>query len=227
MPRNLLNSALLLVFAFGLPGPSNAAWKNLTVSDYKLKQSGYSSTIASFDKALLNVQVGDIIGDINHSNPSTAPNVKHLVTSSGYSWESSSDFDDANTDKWYPQGITTSADAYEKGDFDGHRVHLVSWHSDNYDDGKRGARVAFVNRGPGGTKKYRHVLLVQPKGEDDFEAITGLHAGGILWYGTLIYVVDTTGGLRVFDLAHMYQVDGNIKDNIGKSGTKYGAYGYK
>lgn len=204
-----------------------AAWQNLTLTDYTLKQSGYSAAIANLDKALPNVKVSTIMADLNHVNPAKSPSIKHLVASSAYGWEDSSDFNDQDTDKWYPQGITTSADAFANGEYEGQRVQLVTWHSDHYDDGKRGARVSFVSQGSK-AKKYRHVLLVKPKGDDDIEAIEGLHAGGVMWYGNLVYVVDTTGGLRVFDLDHMYKVDADIKDKIGKqSGGKYGAYGYK
>ncbi|KAF1954571.1 hypothetical protein CC80DRAFT_493705 [Byssothecium circinans] len=215
-------------FTFAAILPSTyAAWANLTLGDYTLKQSGYSATIANLDKALPNVKVKDIMDDLNHVNPAAAPNIKHIVASSAYKWESSSDFNDQDTKNWYPQGITTSADAYDSGEYEGQRLQLVTWHSDHYDDGKRGARVSFVSQG-GKAKKYRHVLLVEPKGDDNFEAIKGLHAGGLTWYGNLVYVVDTTGGLRVFDLDHLYKVDTTIDDSIGKqSGGKYGAYGYK
>jgi hypothetical protein len=207
---------------------TTAAWKNLTLSDYKLKQTGVSATIANLDKALPNVNVSSIMDDLNHVNPGVTPSVKNLVASSGYAWEDTADFDDQNTEKWYPQGITTSADAYDSGVYEGHRVQLVSWHSDHYDGGKRGARISFVKQGSGRSKKYRHVLLAQPKGSDNFEAIEKLHAGGIAWYGNLLYVVDTSGGLRVFDMNHMYKVESSIKDKIGKqSNGNYGAYGYK
>jgi hypothetical protein len=223
------NHGLYLPIIFlALSQQTLAAWKNLTLSDYKLKQSGYSSTIANLDKALPIVKVSDIMSDLNHINPGTTPNVKNVIASSGYGWENSADFDDQETEKWYPQGITTSADALESGVYDGHRVQLITWHSDHYEDGKRGARVSFVKQGGGRSKKYRHVLLVQPEGDDSFNAIKRLHAGGIMWYGNLVYVVDTTGGLRVFDLDHMYKVDSSIKDRIGRqSGGKYAAYGYK
>ncbi|KAH7381506.1 secreted protein [Pyrenochaeta sp. MPI-SDFR-AT-0127] len=206
-----------------LTTPTLAAWNNLTLSNYKLAQSGYSSAIANLDSALPNVKVSDIIADLNHNNPSTTPSVKNLIPSSAYGWQNTADFNDQDTEKWYPQGVTTSADAYDSGTYEGFRVQLISWHSDHYDDGKRGARVSFVS----GTK-YRHVLLVIPKGKDDFEAIKGLHAGGIMWYGSLVYVVDTTGGLRVFDLNHIYKVDPEVKEGIGRqTGGAFGAYGYK
>lgn len=208
--------------------PSLAAWKNLTRTDYTLSQSAYSPAIANLDKALPVVKVSAIMSDLNHANPSSSPSIKHLVSGTAYSWEASADFNDQGTDKWYPQGITTSADAYGSGEYDGQRVQLITWHSDNYDDGKRGARISFVSQGGASPKKYRHVLLVAPKGSNDFAAIKGLHAGGVAWYGDLVYVVDTHGGLRVFDLRHVYKVDASIKDGIGKqSSGKYGAYGYK
>jgi len=206
-----------------LTTPTLAAWNNLTLSNYKLAQSGYSSAIANLDSALPNVKVSDIIADLNHNNPSTTPSVKHLIPSSAYGWQKTADFNDQDTEKWYPQGVTTSADAYDSGTYEGFRVQLISWHSDHYDNGKRGARVSFVSG-----KKYRHVLLVIPKGEDDFQAIKGLHAGGIMWYGNLVYVVDTTGGLRVFDLNHIYKVDSEVKEGIGRqTGGTFGAYGYE
>jgi hypothetical protein len=223
-----MRTAQFLVALLALPNLTTAAWANLTLSNYKLKEGAYSSAIANLDKALPNVKVSTIMGDLNHGNPGTSPSVKNLVASSAYGWENSADFDDQGTTKWYPQGITTSADAYDKGEYEGNRIQLISWHSDNYDDGKRGARISFVKQSSARAKKYRHVLLVRPKGTDDFEAIAGLHAGGIMWYGNLLYVVDTSGGLRVFDLDHIYQVDGNIKDDIGKQANgKFGAYGYK
>ena len=174
-------SGLRVVALLALVSPALAAWKNLTKSDYKLKEGAYSAAIANLDQALPNVQVRDIIADTNHPNPSSSPNVKSLVAGTAYTWEGSLDFDDAHTDKWYPQGVTTSADAYDAGEFQGQRVHIVSWHSDHYDGGKRGARVSFVDRGA--PRKYRHALLVQPKGSDDFEAIAGLHAGGLFCRG--------------------------------------------
>ncbi|KAF2260263.1 secreted protein [Lojkania enalia] len=200
---------------------TTAAWKNLTLSNYKLKQTGYSSTIANLDKALPNVKLATIMENLNHDNPGTAPKVKNLLASSGYGWKDSSNFNDQDTEKWYPQGISTSADAFDSEKYEGYSVQLISWHSDHYDDGKRGARISFVKQGSGRKKKYRHVLLVRPKGDEDFEAIKGLHAGGIVWYGNLLYVVDTTSGLRVFDLNHIYSVDESIKNKAGKSRNKY------
>lgn len=77
--------------------------------------------------------------------------------------------------------------------------------------------------------QYRHVLLVlgyeDSSGKANFRT-QELHAGGIMWYGNLLYVVDTRAGIRIFDLNKIYQVD-TSGDGIGRVGTKYQAYGYK
>ena len=51
-----------------------------------------------------------------------------------------------------------------------------------------------------------------------------MHAGGIAWYGEWLYVVDTSHGIRVFDLGQIWQVEDG--DDVGKKGGKYSAAGY-
>ncbi|KAK2794363.1 hypothetical protein FQN52_008722 [Onygenales sp. PD_12] len=220
--RTLLSTAAALC---ALPS-ALGAWSNLTLEDYQLKQSGYSDFIADLDKVLPIVSVKDVLADTNHANPDSSPEVSNLVSS--YTWENVDGYDDVNTLKWYPQGITTTADASESGDYDGDVVHLVSWHSDDYDGGKRGPRISFVNMNDGADRAYRNALLVEPTaGGDtpDFKALDGLHAGGIVWYGDLLYVAWTTGGFRVFDLKHIYQV--SIGDGNGLVDGEYQAFNYK
>ncbi|KAL1956382.1 hypothetical protein VTO42DRAFT_7365 [Malbranchea cinnamomea] len=204
-----------------------AAWTNLTLSDYQLKQSGASDIIADLDGVLPVKKVKDVIADTNHKNPASSPKVTNLIKA--FTWEDVDGYDDAHTQKWYPQGITTSADAYGSGEYDGDVVTLVSWHSDKYDGGKRGARISFVNRNNAASLAYRNALLIEltrdSNGTPNFKAIPKLHAGGIFWYGNLLYVVETRKGIRVFDLEHIYQV--NTGDGIGKVGNTYQAFGYK
>jgi hypothetical protein len=52
--------------------------------------------------------------------------------------------------------------------------------------------------------RYRHVMLVEPYGSS-FRDVP-IHAGGIAWYNNLLYVADTDGGLRVFDLTRIKEV---------------------
>lgn len=83
-------------------------------------------------------------------------------------------------------------------------------------------RVTFIDRE---TKKYRHVLLVYPHAEDDFREVP-IHAGGVMWYGEFLFIVDTSQGIRVFDLDNIWRVDSG--DKIGKSDDDtYSAQGYK
>ncbi|PGH15723.1 hypothetical protein AJ80_05431 [Polytolypa hystricis UAMH7299] len=202
-----------------------AAWTNLTLSDYKLSVTGYSSVIADLDKALPIRSVKEVLASANHENPDSSPKVKNLLTS--FTWENVPGYNDASGLKWFPQGVTTSADATETGAYNGDVVNLVSWHCDYYYLGKRGSRISFINMNEGVKRAYRNVLLVEPTtggAEPNFQAIAGLHAGGIFWYGDFLYVASTNTGVRVFDLRHIYEVsEGN---GIGRVGSGYQAFGY-
>ena len=91
----------------------------------------------------------------------------------GFQW----DREDSDTKDWYPQGI----------DGRGH-VLLVSWYS------KRtgAARLSVVDTDAG---RYGHVALVTTDGKP-----VKTHAGGLAWREDILYVADTTRGLRLFDL---------------------------
>ena len=221
---SLLASATVTILAVN---PAAAQWYNLTAEDFKLTQSGYSDLIAGLDNepALPNRRVADVIGDTDHNAPTSTPSVKYYLDA--YTWEVKDGYDDLSTDLWYPQSVTTSYDSDDSGEFDGNVVHLISWHSDHYDDGIRGARISFINANER-DRSYRNVLLVVPTGEPDgvanFQAISHLHTGGMFWYGNLLYVVYAEGFL-VFDLNKIYEVD--IGEGIGRVGDRYQAYNFK
>lgn len=230
-----LNYFKLLALVIGLFGSavSAADWTKLkTASDFQLKENDVYPIIKDLDAALPNQKVSDIIADTNHENPKAqVPLVKSPTGS--YTWPSGS-FDDRGTTAWYPQGLTTSSDAFGNGQFDGMQIDLVSWHHNVKQDGKnvdgpKGARITFIDRRDSSKTKYRHVLLVIGEKDSDNKAsfkTQKLHAGGIMWYGDLLYVVDTSAGLRIFSMKHIYQVD-DSGDGIGRVGNKYQAYGYK
>ena len=92
------------------------------------------------------------------------------------------DGEDSRTKAWYPQGIAASADG---------GVVLVSW----YHKASNAARVSFVDLSRGG---YRHVPLITAAGK-----AVRTHAGGLAWREDLLYVTETTKGLRVFDLTRI------------------------
>ncbi|MEV1066061.1 hypothetical protein [Streptomyces sp. NPDC050263] len=171
--------------------------------------------------------------DVLASAPSTAE-----AFQAGFAWDSA----DQAVDYWIPQGVTTSADAYGNGLYPAggsNKVVLVSWYFETDPDADgvdeyaldKGMRLTFVDHTDASAPRYRHVLLVEPvttaTGEYSFNPLRK-HAGGIMWYGDLLYVVDTYKGLRVFDLSTMFKVATAEGDVCGlhTDGQYYG-YGYQ
>ncbi|GLB42438.1 hypothetical protein LshimejAT787_1104530 [Lyophyllum shimeji] len=110
-----------------------------------------------------------------------------------------------NTDKWYPQGITTSADALDTGIYENKKRSYCFWR-----------------------RTLPNALLVEPytdsSGNPNFKSVQ-VHCGSLMWYGNLLYLVDTNNGIRVFDLDHIYKV--SIGGNIGRQSAKvYEAVSY-
>lgn len=151
-------------------------------------------------------------------------------------WCWSTAYKDHNSLHWFPQGISSTGEA-DSGDggIGGHSVVAVSWHYNTLEgEVSAGCRthnmikVTLIDRE---TKKYRHVLLVEPtstsSSASDFDFIPG-HAGGIVWYDHYIYVTDTHNGIRVFDLRKMAKVDtyGSDVQTYGINGGVSSACGY-
>ncbi|NDU71628.1 hypothetical protein GWI34_03160 [Actinomadura sp. DSM 109109] len=134
---------------------------------------------------------------------------------------------DSATRTWVPQGVTSVSDA-AAGEVwaGGVRPILVSWHN-----GGR-VRVTFVDPD---RRVYRHVLLVAPvmRGGRPTYTDVGVHAGGIAWYGDLLYVADTWRGLRVFDMRQIFDLSASRAGStrhpgrIGLHGGTYHAHGFR
>lgn len=122
------------------------------------------------------------------------------------------------TREWYPQGLTCASDAGAAGN-----AFVVSWYHSPASEAERGVRLTFLNTA---TLRYRHVLLVRVAADGDITPIN-IHAGGIAWYGDLLYVADTDRGLRVFDVRQIFEVNGDGTSTIGRKGGKYEAFGYR
>ena len=106
---------------------------------------------------------------------------------------------------WWPQGITTSADASDTEDVEGRRLLVVSWYAKH----GQGARVTFLDLA---TRRYRHVLLVQPVVSGGGVEVRPLkvHAGGLAWHGPYLHVAGTARGVftcRVDDLLRLPSAD--------------------
>ena len=125
-----------------------------------------------------------------------------------FAWD---DGDQADRD-WWPQGITTSADASDTDDIRGRKVVVVAWYAKRVKGTTQGARLTFVDVTDPDHPRYRHVLLVEPRRHWLTRKLTmrpvPVHAGGIVWYGPAILVADTRGGIRTFEVDDILRVDG-------------------
>lgn len=206
-------TALLVpLAALAAPDPNNCntAEKERDGADFVLVEQPDNAHVASLAKILKRVTVAQVFEDGNHQMTTDGQGRKR--------WEQLPSFNDMETSKWVPQGITSTADALDVGTYEGKDGWVVSWHRD--DD--KSVRVTFVDRS---NDKYRHVLLVEPHAADNFREVP-IHAGGIMWYGNTLWVVDTWNGIRVFDLDNIWQVESG--DGVGKkAGGGYSAAGYK
>jgi hypothetical protein len=120
----------------------------------------------------------------------------------GFRW----DREDTRSRRWWPQGITTSADAATGragGTYEGRSVLVTSAYSQAVDGVNQGARLSFVDLTDPSAIRYRHVLLVEPflreDGSVDVRPVR-VHAGGIVWHGDHIHVAGTTRGFSSFRL---------------------------
>lgn len=124
--------------------------------------------------------------------------VPGLAVDFGFTW----DDEDAHSERWWPQGITTSAD----GSWDTHQLVVTSAYSKTVDGRNHGSRITVVDLE---TLRYRHVLLVVP------ELVAGrlrlspllVHAGGIVWCGQYLYVAGTRRGLFTCRLDDILRIE--------------------
>ncbi len=180
----------------------------------------FAARIAGLEAALTVASVAEVLADGNrkarklcHDNP--------VHGRTGFCWDSSDD----DTGDWYPQGLTASWDATADGAYAGKVALLASWYNKT---GGKGVRISFVNYGNPDTVTYRHVLLVEPISTVDFRAVS-VHAGGVVWYGDYLYVMDTGRGIRVFDLRHIWRMNEDASEtHIGRqSDDTYRAFNYR
>jgi hypothetical protein len=189
--------------------------------------AGNEAIVADLAKAMPAATVAAVMRDTNRATRTLGGTVGRVHdVANGYRWAPGDDA--AKT--WYPQGITTSADATGDGKWGANRIQLVSWYAKG-DRAPAGVRISFVQANQLRGAHYRHVLLAEPfrhpDGTADFRAVR-IHAGGIAWYGSYLYVADTNHGLRVFDVRRMLKTTSSAKGVVGAAGAgKYAAAGYK
>ncbi len=149
------------------------------------------------------VGMSGVVADLNRRG--VRARVPGTCVEWGFRWND----EDVATQRWWPQGITTSADASDREDFDGRRLLITSWYSKTLREAGReanhGSRITVVDID---TLEYRHVLLVTPEVTEDGVALRPLlvHAGGLVWCGPYLHVAGTRRGLftaRVDDIVRV------------------------
>lgn len=116
------------------------------------------------------------------------------------------DEEDQQTRDWYPQAVTTSADADGvTGTVDGKKWVAVSWYSKT----EPRSRITLVDHSQPdvpGSQRYRHVELMVPDAKTGKLAPLKSHVGGVTWVGDMLYVAQTGGGIRAFDVRQLLEV---------------------
>lgn len=221
-----------------LPNTSSAAMSKLELTENRVS----ATTISTLDGHLPNVGMDTVLKSANHpmyDRASVGCTTTEFIAqpinpsaSSAYCW----DTEDARTQQFVPQGLTSSGDADDDGVWGTNKVILSGWTNNDglegFPEEDRGlARVAFIDANTPGAFKYRWVLLVVPtNGGNDFAKL-GSHLGGMVWYGNKLLVTASRGdashnALFVFDFTHILQATVNSHE-IGQVSGGYSAHGYQ
>jgi hypothetical protein len=117
-------------------------------------------------------------------------------------WAVALDLRDSLTLRWWPQGITTSADRGDEETFEGRDVVLTSSYSKRLRGLSHGSRLTVFDITDRDRVRYQHVLLVEAVVSDGKPALrpVPIHAGGIVWHGSFVHVAGTARGLFTFRL---------------------------
>ena len=191
--------------ASSCPGSAAAEGTGLTAIDRcafgLVESAGLGTTpalVTALEAMTKAVTVSDVLGDANRIATMSATIPGGPSPTYAMKWQA----DDEASTAWIPQGITGTADA----DVTGAKAVIVSFYDDPPDgEPNNGVRLAFVNLSDRSLPRYRFVLLVAPKAGPSFDPVK-IHAGGLAWFGSYLYVADTSHGFRVFGLRHLMQV---------------------
>jgi len=146
----------------------------------------------------------------------------------GTGWGFRLEEDDDHSPRWWPQGVTTSADAHRSGTVRGRKVVITSAYAKELQGVSMGARITVHDVTEPDRVRYRHVLLVEAVLEDAELRLrpVQVHAGGLLWHGRYLHVAATARGMVSFRLddivevppggrPHRLHLDGHVADAFG------------
>lgn len=146
------------------------------------------------------VGLAGVLDDLNRL--ATPTKVPGRAPVSGFLWNNQ----DNDSARWWPQGISSTADADPTGRVGGHRMLVTSWYCKDDGGGRQGSRLTFVDLD---TLRYRHVLIVRAvtasSGATRLEPLH-IHAGGVVWAGDHLHLAGTRRGVftcRVSDIIRL------------------------
>lgn len=171
------------------------------------------------------VGVGPMLDDLNRR--ARRARVPGGAVAGGFRWNVA----DCLDKRWWPQGVTSSADASEQERVGRRRVLATSWYARNRRGVRKGSRISFVDLD---TLAYRHVLLVVPSLDDEGRLmLEGLpvHAGGIVWHGPFLHIAGTRRGLLTARPDDLMRVPDRFldhdRDTIGVASGRPATFGYR
>jgi hypothetical protein len=138
-----------------------------------------------------------VLADLNRTAPPA------FATGSAATWGFRWDEEDNDSKRWWPQGITSSADAAldPSDEYAGRRLLVTTSYSKTVDGLNKGCRISVVDITEEQPVRYRHVLLVavglDDAGQPELRPVNA-HAGGIVWSGGHLHVAATARGLYTF-----------------------------
>ena len=132
---------------------------------------------------------------------------------------------------WWPQGISTSADASDTEDVEGRRMLVVSWYARKLpgSPGHQGSRLTFLDLA---SRRYRHVLLVNPVLRDGVLVLEPLkvHAGGVVWCGPYLHIAATSRGVITCRTDDLLRVPDDALGDVRRLALepdRVSSYGYR
>lgn len=167
---------------------------------------------------------GVVAGMTRQARSSSLGRFLGRAVSEAFTWDEA----DTRDPRWWPQGISSSADASPEEHVAGRPLLVTTSYAKTLGGETHGCRVTFVDLG---SLRYEHVLLVQP-GLDDHGAPTltpvHVHAGGMVWHGSWLHLAATARGLvscRVDDVLPV--ADPDVADRLGVADGRVTAYGHR
>ena len=150
------------------------------------------------------VGLAGVLGNLNRVAPPA------FFTRSAASWGFRLDDEDNASKRWWPQGITSSADAGQGSGsssgsdpdlYAGRRLLVTTSYSKTVDGVGKGCRITVFDITDEQPVRYRHVLLAavgrDDAGEPELRPVHA-HAGGVVWSGSWLHVAATSKGVHTF-----------------------------